>query len=198
MRQKNFRVVVERVGCDAFLKCVTASIPAAGPFFSWPAVFLSGDQASLGFSFINSIGKWGSKHGVHVMHPSCTLPALPFRPPLLPAAGAVGGFIGPYMLGLLSDRSDGGFSTAFYVLAAFLGVAGAAILAFPAPGHSETHRHDPAAGGLKAAPEGDEETGASGALDLPRRHRLAKGDSKLGAEVEFQPILQAGSGSHVA
>lgn len=51
--------------------------------------------------------------------------------------GAVGGFIGPYMLGLLSDRGDGGFSTAMLALAAFLLVAGTGILLFPAPGRRE-------------------------------------------------------------
>jgi len=31
----------------------------AGPFFSWPAVFLSGEQAAAGFAFINSMGAGG-------------------------------------------------------------------------------------------------------------------------------------------
>lgn len=35
--------------------CPSPSLPA-GPFFSWPAVFLSGEQAAAGFAFINSVG----------------------------------------------------------------------------------------------------------------------------------------------
>ncbi|KAI3428732.1 hypothetical protein D9Q98_007556 [Chlorella vulgaris] len=51
--------------------------------------------------------------------------------------GAVGGFIGPYLLGVLSERGDGGFGTAMLVLACFLLVAGTCILLFPAPGRRE-------------------------------------------------------------
>ncbi|KAL4428103.1 hypothetical protein ABPG75_002192 [Micractinium tetrahymenae] len=75
-----------------------------GPFFSWPAVFLSGEQAAAGFAFINSVG-------------------------------AVGGFIGPFLLGRLSDRADGGFTAAMVMLACFLGASGTCLLLFPAPGH---------------------------------------------------------------
>lgn len=54
------------------LGCIRHPPPAtpphhAGPFFSWPALFL-GEHAPAGFAFINS-------------------------------CGAVGGFIGPYLLG---------------------------------------------------------------------------------------------------
>ena len=50
--------------------------------------------------------------------------------------GAVGGFIGPYLLGILTDRADGGFTPAFATLAAFLAASGTGILCFPAPGHT--------------------------------------------------------------
>lgn len=61
--------------------------PPAGPFFSWPAVFLPGEQASVGFSFINScgavggfIGPWVSRTSAHWSRecinrqPQCGLP----------------------------------------------------------------------------------------------------------------------------
>ena len=55
---------------------------------------------------------------------------------LINSLGAVGGFIGPSLVGLLTDRG-GGFAPAMLVLAAFLVVAGCLILAFPAPGRRE-------------------------------------------------------------
>lgn len=55
-------------------------------------------------------------------------------PPCASHAPAVGGFIGPYLLGRLSDRADGGFTAAMVMLACFLGASGTCLLLFPAPG----------------------------------------------------------------
>lgn len=41
------------------------------------------------------------------------------------------------MLGRLSDRADGGFNAAMYMLACFLAASGSLILLFPAPGQRE-------------------------------------------------------------
>jgi hypothetical protein len=139
----------------------------------------------------------------------------------------VGGFIGPYLLGVLSDRADGGFGTAMLVLAAFLLISGTLILLFPAPG-----RREPALGGgggrLKGSELGEAEDGSiinggsgrSGSGDLEeegrepwlqqpphrqqqqqqlQRERL-KGGSSSGklAELECQPILPARGSGHSA
>lgn len=45
--------------CKLLLKHFSSASPAVGPFFSWPAVFLPGEQASVAFSFINSMGAVG-------------------------------------------------------------------------------------------------------------------------------------------
>lgn len=70
-----------------------------GPFMSWPATFLEGPQASIGFAWINSVG-------------------------------SLGGFVGPYVLGVLLDRT-GSYSVAMVVLASILLAAGICILFFP-------------------------------------------------------------------
>ncbi len=62
------------------------------------------------------------------VHKSLALPAL------APLVSAVGGFIGPFLLGRLSDRADGGFTAAMVMLACFLGASGTCLLLFPAPG----------------------------------------------------------------
>jgi hypothetical protein len=202
-------VVVVQIGafCSAACQMPTVapfSPPAclpAGPFFSWPAVFLSGEQAAAGFALINSLG-------------------------------AVGGFIGPYLLGVLSDRADGGFGTAMLVLAAFLLVSGTLILLFPAPG-----RREPALGSIGGILKGSEleeaedgsmingGSGRSGSSDFrsgsgdleeegqepwlqqpPHRqqpqqqHERLRGGSSSGklAELECQPILPARGSGHVA
>lgn len=81
-----------------------------------------------------------------------------------PLVAAVGGFIGPYLLGRLSDRADGGFTAAMVTLACFLCASGAGLLLFPAPGQrpSEETRGKERAGndsssraGLQAIPSGD-------------------------------------------
>ena len=51
--------------------------------------------------------------------------------------GSVGGFLGPFAIGLLADSGAGGaggYSTAMLALAACLLAAGTAILLFPVPG----------------------------------------------------------------
>ena len=112
--------------------------------------------------------------------------------------------------GLLTDRPGGGLGACFAVLACFLGVAGAGILAFPAPGHSLERRSSSAAAsaasaGLKSLEEGEEDEGGSGgggsgagsgADEPPMRPRprlKGGGSSRRLQELECQPILLAGS-----
>jgi hypothetical protein len=157
--------------------------PAPGPFFSWPAVFLGGEQAAAGFAFINSVG-------------------------------AVGGFIGPYLLGLLGG--GGGFGTAMLVLACFLLVAGCLILLFPAPGHrdeacvtvlqgSDSAEYTLASSGGSA---GQQLGGGSSEVDLAELEaqrpsalqqqaaRHARRKSGSSSELECQPILSEDGGIH--
>ena len=56
---------------------------------------------------------------------------------LINTFGAVGGFFGPYAIGLLADSNaggTGGYSTAMMVLAVCLLTAGTAVILFPVPG----------------------------------------------------------------
>lgn len=128
--------------------------------------------------------------------------------------GAVGGFLGPYVLGLLTDRKGGGLGPSFLFLACCLFAAGAALLAFPAPGHQDpAGEYGLAEDGLKRA-AGDEDGGREGsgsgspshaaqradaaaAAAPPLGSRLShqrRGSSKQLLELECQPILPAGSG----
>jgi len=75
-----------------------------GPFMSWPATFLKGAQAAIGFAWINSVG-------------------------------SLGGFLGPFILGLLADAS-GSYSLAMMVIAGVLFLGGISILLFPVGGGS--------------------------------------------------------------
>lgn len=55
---------------------------------------------------------------------------------LINSCGSLGGFIGPFLLGYLADRS-GGYGLAMTVLACMLALSSAAILVFPVHGSSE-------------------------------------------------------------
>ncbi|PRW44580.1 MFS general substrate transporter [Chlorella sorokiniana] len=139
-----------------------------GPFFSWPAVFLPGEQASIGFSFINSMG-------------------------------AVGGFIGPWMLGLLTSRQDGGLAPAFLALAAFLAAAGTCLLLFPAPGHLTAAPPEHKNGELDGLADREDddkdglECGDAAAEQWQARQQYRQQQQQH--EVECQPILPGGSRS---
>ncbi|KAI7845687.1 hypothetical protein COHA_000801 [Chlorella ohadii] len=145
-----------------------------GPFFSWPAVFLPGEQASIGFSFINSMG-------------------------------AVGGFIGPWMLGLLTSRQDGGLAPAFLALAAFLAAAGTGLLLFPAPGRLAAASLELKGGyagdgseldGLAAGEQSDKGGLENGEAAEQRRLWQGRQQQHSQHEVECQPILPGGSSNH--
>ncbi|EFN55132.1 hypothetical protein CHLNCDRAFT_134195 [Chlorella variabilis] len=171
----------------------------------------------LAFALLSmTAGLCWSFHGPFFSWPAVFLPneqaAAGFA--FINSIGAVGGFIGPYLLGVLSDRGDGGFGTAMLVLACFLLVSGTLILLFPAPGHREEQAvtvslkpSDPS-GEYSLAPAGDrsstqclsprdeeEQDGDMESQQRPagwqQRHSRHKAASSAGqlSEVEFQPIL---------
>ena len=217
---------------------------AAGPFFSWPAAFLPNDIAAAGFAFINSIGAVGGFIGGRgrlcgaagggsvwgivcrppacapllwtdtfggCMHPSASCACAHTAPLLHPLPSHTAG---PFVLGRLTDRADGGFSAAMAMLAAFLVTAGTLILVFPAPGQRPEPRtigissggggHGSGARNNPEVASGSDEDGAAEAEggEWPERRaslrwqrereRLEGGGG--GGELEFQPILPARSG----
>ena len=131
---------------------------------------------------------------------------------MINSCGSAGGFLGPFLLGLLTDRSDGGLAPSFLALAACLFAAGTLILCFPAPGSLGPHGGyaDPAHGSPAVLGEDEDEegsgSGSCAALDAeagavgerPRRllssHERQGSSKQLGGEVECQPILPAGGG----
>jgi len=80
----------------------------------------------------------------------------------------VGGFIGPFVLGKLSDRADGGFTAAMLLLGTFLCVSGSLILLFPAPGRRPDvkERSSDVSESLRAAAAAEEDGEEDGGMGM--------------------------------
>ncbi|GAB4813303.1 hypothetical protein N2152v2_000349 [Parachlorella kessleri] len=137
-------VVVARMAARANERHYHAGIPILLGAFFLGLVPLLMDYVGAVAAFVSLVlaaaGVW-SFHGPFMSWPAVFLhgPEVAAGFALINSLGAVGGFLGPYMLGLLAG-GDGGYEAAMRLLALLLALSGGLILVFPAPGKLEEPR----------------------------------------------------------